>query len=71
MTGAQSGSVAIIRMSNHPYRIEKRLIPLTDVAAKTRHLPPEYIKGHADVSPAFIEYARPLVGELPQMAKLI
>jgi 6-phosphofructokinase 1 len=71
MTGAQSGSVAIIRMSNHPYRIEKRLIPLTDVAAKTRHLPPEYIKGHADVSQAFIEYARPLVGELPQMAKLV
>jgi ATP-dependent phosphofructokinase / diphosphate-dependent phosphofructokinase len=70
MMGQTDGSVAIIRMSNHPYRVEKRLVKLQDVAAKTRHMPAEFIQGHSDVSRAFIEYAKPLVGELPHFAKL-
>ena len=68
--GEKEGSVAIIRLSNHPYKIEKKLIGLGDVAAKTKHLPPEFINGTHDVSKAFIEYARPLVGELPHFARL-
>jgi 6-phosphofructokinase len=70
MTGNTSGSVAIIRLSNHPYKIEKRMIGLGDVAAKTKVMPPEFIQGTHDVSRAFVEYCRPLVGELPQIAKL-
>ena len=71
MNGATDGSIAIARMSNHPYRIEKRLIKLTEVAAKTRHMPPEFISGHHDVTKAFLEYARPLVGDLPSFAHLV
>jgi 6-phosphofructokinase 1 len=71
MNGATDGSIAIARMSNHPYRIEKRLIKLTEVAAKTRHMPPEFLHGHHDVSKAFCEYARPLVGDLPCFAHLV
>ena len=41
------------------------LVPLTAVAAKTRHLPPEYLEGGNNVSRAFLDYARPLVGPLP------
>lgn len=70
MMGQTDGSVAIIRLSNHPYRVEKRLVKLQDVAAKTRHMPAEFIQGHCDVSRAFVEYVKPLVGELPHFAKL-
>ncbi|MFT3687265.1 MAG: 6-phosphofructokinase [Phycisphaerales bacterium] len=70
MNGATDGSIAIVRVSNHPYRIEKRLVKLTEVAAKTRHMPPEFIAPPHDVTKAFLEYARPLVGELPQFAHL-
>lgn len=68
--GEPDGSVAIVRLSNHPYRIEKRLARLTDVAAKTKVMPPEFIQGNHDVSRAFLDYCRPLVGELPIMGRL-
>jgi 6-phosphofructokinase 1 len=68
--GATDGSVAIVRLSNHPYKIEKRLVKLGDVAAKTRVMPAEFINGTHDVTRAFIEYCRPLVGELPHFARL-
>lgn len=70
VNGATDGSIAIVRVSNHPYRIEKRLVKLTDVAAKTRTMPPEFIAPPHDVTKAFLEYARPLVGDLPSFAHL-
>ncbi len=70
MSGFSDGSIAIQRLSNHPYKIEKRLVRLGEVAAKTRHMPPEFIaaNGH-DVTDRFVEYCRPLVGELPVFFK--
>lgn len=68
--GELEGSVAIIRLSNHPYRVEKRLIQLAEVAAKTKVMPPEFIHGHHDVTRAFIDYAKPLVGDLPIVGRL-
>ena len=44
---------------------ERRVQDLKNVAAKTRHMPGEYIKGTNDVSPAFLDYLRPLVGKMP------
>ena len=40
--------------------------PITDAAKYTRSVPKEFIakNGH-DVTPAFIEYAKPIVGEIP------
>ncbi len=68
--GDTEGSVAIVRLSNHPYRVEKRLIPLRDVAAKTKVMPPEFIKGTHDVAKEFVDYAKPLVGELPVFGRI-
>ncbi len=68
--GASSGSVAIVRASGKTYKSVFQRIELRDVAAKTRHMPVEYINGRNDVSPAFIKYARPLVGKLPELAHL-
>lgn len=68
--GALDGSVAIIRASSTPYTSSYKRIELKDVAAQTKHMPAEFLSGHCDVSPAFIDYARPLAGELPQVAWL-
>lgn len=70
MTGLTDGSITILRTSNHPYKVEKRVVRLGDVAAKTKHMPPEFIQGHNNVTKAFLDYCRPLVGELPTMFKL-
>ena len=68
--GRMSGSVAIVRTSNRPYRSAMKAVELADVAAKTRRMPPEFIDGMNDVTPAFLRYAAPLVGDLPETAVL-
>jgi 6-phosphofructokinase 1 len=70
MKGDESGSVAIVRVSSKPYKSAFKAIELADVAAKTRHMPPEFIDGHNNVTRKFIEYIKPLVGKLPEMARL-
>lgn len=68
--GDLDGSIAIVRTSDAPYDSAFKRIELSDVAAKTRHMPNEFIKGTNDVSDAFITYARPLIGEMPEFARL-
>ena len=53
-----------------PYLSTYRRVELSAIAAKTRHMPPEFIKGHNNVSQAFIDYCLPLVGELPGFERL-
>ncbi|HVZ93025.1 MAG TPA: 6-phosphofructokinase [Phycisphaerales bacterium] len=64
------GSIAIQRASSSPYQAKYVRVELKDVAAKTRHMPPEFIKGTSDVTPAFTDWLRPLVGEMPKIAWL-
>jgi hypothetical protein len=45
-------------------------VDLSAVAAKTRHMPTSFMQGHNNVSRAFIEYALPLVGQLPGFERL-
>ena len=70
MWGAQDGTVTIKRVGN--YAVDYQLMPLTAVAAKTRVMPDEFINAAGnDVTPAFIEYLRPLLGsDLPDPAQL-
>jgi len=69
-SGDLSGSVAIRRGKGKKYKAKYVGIEFSDVAAKTRHMPPEYIDGHNNVTKAFLDYCEPLVGELPEMARL-
>ncbi len=65
-----SGSVAIKRVGD--YAVEYQLVPLEAVAAKTKVMDKAFInkKGN-NVTKAFLEYARPLVGSsLPGCARL-
>jgi len=67
-----SGSVAIRRTANGAeYASEMFLTELKNVAKHTQELPAEYIaeNGH-DVTQAFIDYALPLIGELPTLGRL-
>jgi 6-phosphofructokinase len=67
--GDIDGSIAIVRTSPATrgalYAGELRRIALEDVAAKTRHMPESFLSGHNNVSEAFLDWAAPLVGELP------
>ena len=65
------GSIAIRRKPGKKYAIRLERVPLSAVAKNTRSLPDRFIaKSGTDVTPAFIEYLRPLVGPLPVVARL-
>ncbi len=72
--GHTDGSVAIIRtgsgVGNEPYASDYKRIELTDVAAKTKHMSEAFFEGTCDVSQAFIDYCKPLVGALPGFGTL-
>lgn len=63
--------VSIVREANEPYRATLGTVPLAEVAARAKPMPPEYLHPvRSDVSPAGVEYLKPLVGSLPQYARL-
>ena len=62
-----SGSIAIQRKPGKKYAVEFVVVPLRNVAKETRHMPDAFInKAGNNVTQAFIDYARPLVGVLPK-----
>lgn len=68
--GEAEGSIAMKRISNSPYKIETFLTPLSTVARETKHLDPSYIEGGNNITEAFKQYVRPLVGDLPKVGSL-
>ena len=65
-----SGSIAIRRNPTKKYGVSFEVVTLRAVAKETRHMPDEFIsKAGNDVTQAFIDYARPLVGPLPTCAR--
>ncbi len=69
-TDRTDGSITIERIRDDPYGVRYGCVDLEAVAGKTRHVPLEWIEEGCDVNEAFIRYARPLVGELPRVARL-
>lgn len=65
--GVTEGSgwmATILRKSNSPYRVHYDKVPLDQVAASARQLPPGWITADGlDVTDSFLHYARPLIGE--------
>lgn len=62
------GSVAINRVGD--YAVEYKLLPLEEVAGKTKTMPTEFIDGDNMVTEAFKNYARPLVGDMEVLDRL-
>ncbi len=72
-TGGQfdNGSTAIKRKPGKKYQVWIERVELKNVAKETRHMPDEFIaQSGNDVTPAFIAYAKPIVGELPKIGRL-
>ncbi len=69
LAGEPNGTVAMVRLPGKKYRIEFKRAAFSEAAKTARSMPPAFIarNGH-DVTPAFVEYARPLVGPLPPVA---
>jgi len=67
----QPGSVAIRRVSSVPYKSECFITPLSTVAREATELKAEYINAEGnDVTQAWLDYVRPLVGDLPKIGTL-
>ena len=64
--GIFSGTIGIERKKTKKYGVNFVYRPIADAAKFTRSVPKEFIakSGH-DVTQAFVDYARPIVGELP------
>ncbi len=59
------GSVSMKRVPGNTYKIETFLTPLSTVAKETKHMDPSFLSGGNNVTQAFLDYAKPLVGPLP------
>jgi ATP-dependent phosphofructokinase / diphosphate-dependent phosphofructokinase len=71
LAGTPHGSIAIRRLGEGAkYRAGFERVELSDVAKVTRPLEERFLAGDNDVSPAFLDYARPLVGPLPVKGRL-
>jgi 6-phosphofructokinase 1 len=70
--GVTDKMVTIVRTSNSPYRCETGLADLQAVANAERPMPDDFINSDGnDVTPAYLDYARPLIGgPLPPYARL-
>lgn len=64
------GSIVIKRIGD--YAVDYQLVPLEMIAAKTKHMPKEFINDEQNgVTEAFIKYVRPLAGsKLPQAHRI-
>ena len=63
--------VSIVRESNEPYRWSLGTAPLADVALGAKPMPDHFIAAEGSfVTAECLEYLRPLVGPLPQYARL-
>jgi 6-phosphofructokinase 1 len=71
-TQGESGvMVSIKRVSDSPYKIEFGTAPLSKVAVSARPMPQEYFNKEGNhVSDKFLEYMKPLAGDLPDFVRL-
>lgn len=62
----ESGSIAIKRKPGKKYVIYFERVPLKSVARESKEMPANFINRDGnDVTAAFIDYARPIIGSLP------
>jgi ATP-dependent phosphofructokinase / diphosphate-dependent phosphofructokinase len=69
--GESGVMVSIKRIANHPYKVEYGKVPLREVAVSAKPMPLEYFNAEGNhVSPLFLEYMKPLIGDLPEFVRL-
>jgi 6-phosphofructokinase 1 len=72
LSGVSGSMVTLVRSRETPYGCETGLAPLAEVANTVKTLPPSFVNEQRNfVTPAFTDYALPLVGDpLPRYARL-
>lgn len=71
VAGARDVMIALLRAPGGAYACTMGAAPLVDVAHAERRLPAAFLGDDGQISDAFLEYARPLIGgALPQYARL-
>ncbi len=72
MDGLSGYMVTLVRESSHPYVWSTGLARVEDIANREKKLPPEYVNAAGNYpTDAFLEYARPLIGDpLPEYVRL-
>ena len=71
VSGDIDGSVSIKRKSSKKYSVYYEVVPLSKVAKETRSMPSKFINKEGNfVTRSFIEYAKPLIGKLPEIGRL-
>jgi ATP-dependent phosphofructokinase / diphosphate-dependent phosphofructokinase len=68
--GETEGSVAMKRQPGSSYSIDTFLTPLSTVARETKHMDASYIADGNNITDAFVQYVKPLVGDLPKVGSL-
>ncbi len=69
--GESGNMVSIERESNNPYRIKFGKMPLREVAVAAKPMPLGFFNKEGNhVSQAFIDYMKPLAGDLPEFVRL-
>ncbi|MFA6129071.1 MAG: diphosphate--fructose-6-phosphate 1-phosphotransferase [Bacteroidales bacterium] len=70
LEGESGQMITIERLSNEPYESTFGKVPLHEVAVKAKPMPREYFNESGNfVSPVFLDYIRPLIGDLPEFVK--
>jgi 6-phosphofructokinase len=70
--GTAGVMVTLVREQGRNYKCTIGTISLAEVAMRAKPIPDEFIREDgSDVTPAFIDYVKPLVGELPAYARLV
>jgi 6-phosphofructokinase len=69
--GESGVMVCIKRTSDNPYTIEFGNVPLKEVAVSAKPMSADFFNAEGNhVSPKFIDYIKPLAGELPEFVQL-
>lgn len=69
--GESGVMVSIKRISNNPYTIEFGKVSLKEVAVSAKPMPADFFNSAGNnISPLFIDYMRPLAGEIPEFIRL-
>ena len=70
--GLRDVIITLEREDGPAYKCRTGLAPLSQVGGKVRPMPPEYLSPKDNfVTDAFIEYLRPLVGDIPHFGRLM
>ncbi|MEN6627657.1 MAG: 6-phosphofructokinase [Candidatus Sumerlaeia bacterium] len=71
VAGVPQGTISIVRKKGKGYAVDYKLNDLSAVAKLTTHMEPRFInKEGNNVTKAFVDYALPLVGDLPKVGFL-